>query len=241
MDPDPSPSTQTIRQTQRIDFDFCVYALGSHLPPPINIWSGPGPLPIQQQSQSDENNFNSHDSSSVLLARKNIINQHPDSPSSDQETDLTTEDSSSQSDDLISSSDFSQKINLKNGNGSSSSGMTSSSSYSSNSSDKELHSNDSTYNSSTSKLIGKDLLPLSPPSSKHPSNGSLRSFANLESKEKEQDPSIVKVQMPLSRGTKKEGMAWLEEARKRIDEASSVLVIGGGALGVREYRVAEGI
>jgi len=30
-------------------------------------------------------------------------------------------------------------------------------------------------------------------------------------------------------------MAWLEDARKRIEEASSVLVIGGGALGVREY------
>lgn len=222
----------------RIDFDFCVYALGSHLPPPINIWSGPGPLPIQPSTTPTPTSTPSSsttEASSVTLARKNLLHSHnenngrviSDSSSSDQETDLNT-DSSSQSDDF--SSDFSKKLQLdRNGKGrnDSSDGMTSTSSYDSISSDR-APSNGAAYASAKSK----GLLPLSPPSSKHPSHGSLRS----EAIRKEEGGGIgIKVQLPLCRGTKKEGMAWLEDARKRIEEASSVLVIGGGALGVREY------
>lgn len=34
-------------------------------------------------------------------------------------------------------------------------------------------------------------------------------------------------------GTKLEGIAWLKRSQKRIAEAPSVLVVGGGALGIR--------
>jgi hypothetical protein len=36
------------------------------------------------------------------------------------------------------------------------------------------------------------------------------------------------------RGTKPEGVAWLRDMQKKIEHADSVLVVGGGALGVRE-------
>lgn len=35
-------------------------------------------------------------------------------------------------------------------------------------------------------------------------------------------------------GTKPEGIKWMKDAQKRVKEAKSVLVVGGGALGVRE-------
>lgn len=35
-------------------------------------------------------------------------------------------------------------------------------------------------------------------------------------------------------GTKKEGIAWLERQQERIKAAQRILVVGGGALGVRE-------
>lgn len=39
----------------------------------------------------------------------------------------------------------------------------------------------------------------------------------------------------LYQGTKPEGIDWLQKFRERIDKASSILVVGGGPLGVREY------
>lgn len=35
-------------------------------------------------------------------------------------------------------------------------------------------------------------------------------------------------------GTKAEGVAWLKRCQKRIEKAESVLVVGGGALGIRK-------
>lgn len=40
----------------------------------------------------------------------------------------------------------------------------------------------------------------------------------------------------VSRGTKEGGVAWLKRFQKRVQRASSVLVVGGGALGIRECR-----
>ena len=39
---------------------------------------------------------------------------------------------------------------------------------------------------------------------------------------------------PTYQGTKVEGVDWLQRFRRRIDAASSILVVGGGPLGVRE-------
>ena len=36
-------------------------------------------------------------------------------------------------------------------------------------------------------------------------------------------------------GTKPRGIEWLKAAQKRIKDAPSVLVVGGGALGIREH------
>ena len=38
-------------------------------------------------------------------------------------------------------------------------------------------------------------------------------------------------------GTKAEGIDWLQRFRLRIDKAFSILVVGGGPLGVREYSI----
>jgi hypothetical protein len=35
-------------------------------------------------------------------------------------------------------------------------------------------------------------------------------------------------------GTKAEGIAWLKRKQRVVEEAASVLVVGGGALGIRE-------
>ena len=40
--------------------------------------------------------------------------------------------------------------------------------------------------------------------------------------------------LDVSRGTKEGGIAWLKRFQKRVERASSVLVVGGGALGIRE-------
>jgi hypothetical protein len=36
-------------------------------------------------------------------------------------------------------------------------------------------------------------------------------------------------------GTKAEGIAWLKRKQRVVEEAASVLVVGGGALGIREH------
>ena len=41
--------------------------------------------------------------------------------------------------------------------------------------------------------------------------------------------------LDVARGTKHGGVGWLKTFQKRIERASSVLVVGGGALGIREY------
>ena len=50
----------------------------------------------------------------------------------------------------------------------------------------------------------------------------------------DEDPEKADV-LDVTRGTKQGGIAWLKRFQKRIARASSVLVVGGGALGVREY------
>lgn len=40
--------------------------------------------------------------------------------------------------------------------------------------------------------------------------------------------------LDIARGTKQGGIAWLKKFQKRVENASSVLVVGGGALGIRE-------
>ena len=40
--------------------------------------------------------------------------------------------------------------------------------------------------------------------------------------------------LDVARGTKEGGVAWLKKFQKRVERASSILVVGGGALGVRE-------
>jgi hypothetical protein len=42
------------------------------------------------------------------------------------------------------------------------------------------------------------------------------------------------VEVTECRGTKKEGMAWMKAAQERIKEMNKILIVGGGALGVRE-------
>ena len=42
------------------------------------------------------------------------------------------------------------------------------------------------------------------------------------------------VEVTECRGTKKEGIAWMKAAQERIKEMDRILVVGGGALGVRE-------
>jgi hypothetical protein len=42
------------------------------------------------------------------------------------------------------------------------------------------------------------------------------------------------VETTESTGTKREGMAWLKAAQDRINEADRILIVGGGALGVRK-------
>ena len=42
------------------------------------------------------------------------------------------------------------------------------------------------------------------------------------------------VEVTECRGTKKEGMAWMRAAQERIKETDRILIVGGGALGVRE-------
>jgi hypothetical protein len=38
----------------------------------------------------------------------------------------------------------------------------------------------------------------------------------------------------VRKGTKKEAIAWMQAGQERIARADSVLVVGGGALGIRE-------
>ena len=49
----------------------------------------------------------------------------------------------------------------------------------------------------------------------------------------DEDPEKADV-LDVSRGTKEGGIAWLKKFQKRVERASSVLVVGGGALGIRE-------
>ena len=46
---------------------------------------------------------------------------------------------------------------------------------------------------------------------------------------------IVVTEDSTYQGTKPEGVDWLQRFRERIDKSSSILVVGGGPLGVREY------
>ncbi|KAF9257141.1 FAD/NAD(P)-binding domain-containing protein [Marasmius fiardii PR-910] len=45
--------------------------------------------------------------------------------------------------------------------------------------------------------------------------------------------SIVKIPNPSYNGTKKDSVAWLKQNQKVIEDSSSVLVVGGGALGIQ--------
>lgn len=44
-----SPTSEPLPSPRRIPFDYALYALGSHLPAPINLW---GPVPSQSFSSS---------------------------------------------------------------------------------------------------------------------------------------------------------------------------------------------
>ena len=46
--------------------------------------------------------------------------------------------------------------------------------------------------------------------------------------------SLNELSMPQTKGSKAEGVKWLRDAQDKIRDAESVLVIGAGALGVRE-------
>lgn len=48
-------------------------------------------------------------------------------------------------------------------------------------------------------------------------------------------PSVV--QVPYG-GTKAESVQWLKRHQKAVEDAGSVLVVGGGALGIREYLIS---
>lgn len=47
--------------------------------------------------------------------------------------------------------------------------------------------------------------------------------------------SLNELSMPQTKGSKAEGVKWLRDAQEKIRDAESVLVIGAGALGVREW------
>lgn len=113
----------------RLEFDYLVYALGSHLPTPINLW---GPV-------GDED------------AEVDSLTASPPSSSTPKQ----------EQEDLSSSSPSAS-------------------------------------------------LPPPPPSSPSP-------------------PSLT----PIQRGTKQGGITWLNRFRDRLERAASVLVVGGGALGIR--------
>ena len=53
------------------------------------------------------------------------------------------------------------------------------------------------------------------------------------SSEDEEIPDVLEASVMLQRGTKPEGVAWLRAAQNRVKNSGSVLVIGGGALGVQ--------
>lgn len=53
--------------------------------------------------------------------------------------------------------------------------------------------------------------------------------------EEEEEDCVYDMSDFKQRGTKAEGVAWMQAAQARVKVAESVLVIGGGALGVREY------
>jgi hypothetical protein len=48
--------------------------------------------------------------------------------------------------------------------------------------------------------------------------------------------SLEPSEVPIYGGTKSEGISSLQERQKRVEAATSVLVVGGGALGIRELR-----
>jgi hypothetical protein len=49
-------------------------------------------------------------------------------------------------------------------------------------------------------------------------------------------PSLEPPGIPQYGGTKSEGISSLRERQKRVEAATSVLVVGGGALGIRKLR-----
>ncbi|KAJ1310430.1 hypothetical protein OPQ81_007163 [Rhizoctonia solani] len=53
-----SPISDSRATEQSIEFDYMVYALGSHLPSPINVWADP--VPIRGQPESDLPQSNRH-------------------------------------------------------------------------------------------------------------------------------------------------------------------------------------
>lgn len=40
-------------------------------------------------------------------------------------------------------------------------------------------------------------------------------------------------QLPLYRGTKPQGIAWMKQHQEIVKQAQNILVVGGGALGIR--------
>ncbi|KAG8733837.1 kynurenine 3-monooxygenase, mitochondrial precursor [Ceratobasidium sp. 423] len=53
-----SPISDSSATEQSVDFDYMVYALGSHLPSPINVWADP--VPVHEQPESDLPKSNRH-------------------------------------------------------------------------------------------------------------------------------------------------------------------------------------
>ncbi|PWN44624.1 FAD/NAD(P)-binding domain-containing protein [Ceraceosorus guamensis] len=190
-------------------FDYLVYALGSHLPPCINVWSGPGPMPSSQSGTQlmqpgrccrEQPPADGKPLSLPIKTRKAQASLPPTPTASPPEADETTPQGNASVADVVTQLDEGLKLE-----------------------DKE---------DVASPSINGSASPYRPPSPPDSRGASPTGCAPSKPSAVLGDHSGESPRAPC-RGSKREGVAWLRDAQERIKSTDSVLVIGGGALGVQ--------
>jgi hypothetical protein len=181
-------------EMMEVRFDYLVYALGSHLPPCINVWSGPGPMPAQQGSE--------------LMRPGRCCREQPPADSRE--------------------SAESRALPLRRGRASACQALPTPP-EAADATETTAQGNASVADIATQLQESLVLDPHLPYDERPPSPPDSRSTSPRQ-KEASGTPTA---NLPPCRGSKTEGVAWLRDAQERICKAASVLVIGGGALGVQ--------
>lgn len=169
-----------------LHFDFAVYALGSYLPAPINLW---GPVGDEETTKGRSEEI------SVPPVKSEDVSPSFPAPSIDEQAPVVAASTiekvvitaETPADDAISPSTLPNPVKEEQGE--------------------------------------KEALTSSP------------SVPVKHDEEVPQAPAVVPAAVNLP-GTKHAAIDWLNRFSKRVESVSSVLVVGGGALGIRECTLA---